>query len=44
VMGVHATLPIESRFGDVLRTGRGVPAAGGGIRRIRLGVPSVCVF
>lgn len=24
----HATVPIERRFGDVQRTGRGVPAAG----------------
>ncbi len=27
-MSAHATLPIERRFGDVRRTGRGVPAAG----------------
>jgi hypothetical protein len=28
-MSAHATLPIERRFGDIRRTGRGVPAAGG---------------
>jgi hypothetical protein len=26
-MSAYATLPIERRFGDVRRTGRGVPAA-----------------
>ncbi len=27
MMSAHATLPIERRFGDFRRTGRGVPAA-----------------